>query len=129
MVDPISDMLIRIKNAQAVRHQTVALPFSKHKLALAKLLEKEGLVKSVVSQGRKTKKIIELALVYKKGQPIIREIRRVSKPSQRIYLKKSQVKPFKSGYGLSVISTSQGLMTDKQARQKGLGGEILCQIY
>jgi len=129
MVDPISDMLTRIRNAQAVSHQTVVIPFSKFKLNLAKVLEKEGLIEAVTSQGRKAKKVIEIKLKYQKGLPIIRELKRISKPGQRIYLKKSQLKPIRQGYGLSIVSTCQGLMTDKEARKKGLGGEVLCQIW
>ena len=129
MVDPISDMLIRIKNAQAVSRQTVNIPFSKIKFSLAKVLEKEGLIEAITTRGRKIKKIIEIKLKYEKGQPVIEEIKRVSKPGQRIYLKKSQVKPIRQGYGLSIISTSQGLMTNKEAKKKGLGGEVLCEIW
>ena len=129
MTDPIADMLTRIRNAQAVSHQTVNIPFSKFKLSLANVLEKEGLVDSITSYGRKTKKIIEIKLKYEKGQPAIKGLKRISKPGQRIYFKKSQTKPVKQGYGLAIISTSQGLMTDKQARKKGLGGEVLCQIW
>ncbi|MBL7155271.1 MAG: 30S ribosomal protein S8 [Candidatus Portnoybacteria bacterium] len=129
MVDPISDMLIRIKNAQAVSHQTVNVPFSKIKFNLAKVLEKEGLIEAITTQGRKIKKIIEIKLKYEKAQPAIKEIKRISKPGQRIYLKKSQVKPIRQGYGLAIISTSQGLMTNKEAKKKGLGGEILCEIW
>jgi len=129
MVDPISDMLIRIKNAQAVSRQTVNIPFSKIKFSLAKVLEKEGLIEAITTRGRKIKKIIEIKLKYEKDQPVIEEIKRVSKPGQRIYLKKSQVKPIRQGYGLSIISTSQGLMTNKEAKKKGLGGEVLCEIW
>jgi len=129
MVDSISDMLIRIKNAQAVSHKTVDVPFSKIIFNLAKVLEKEGLIEAMTTRGRKIKKIIEIKLKYEKDQPIIEEIKRVSKPGQRIYLKKSQVKSVRQGYGLSIISTSQGLMTNKEAKKKGLGGEILCEIW
>ncbi len=129
MVDPISDMLIRIKNAQAVSHQTVNVPFSKIKFNLAKVLEKEGLIEAITTRGRKIKKIIEIKLKYEEGQPVIKELKRISKPGQRIYLKKSQVKSVRQGYGLAIISTSQGLMTNKEAKKKGLGGEILCEIW
>ena len=129
MVDPISDMLIRIKNAQAVSHQTVNVPFSKIKFNLAKVLEKEGLIETITTRGRKIKKVIEIKLKYEKGQPIFREIKRISKPGQRIYLKKCQVRAVRQGYGLAIISTSQGLMTNSQAKKKGLGGEILCEIW
>ena len=129
MTDPISDMLTRIRNAQAVSHETVSIPFSKFKLNLAKILEKEGLVNEVLIQGRKTKKIIEIKLKYKSGKPIINKLKRVSKPGQRIYLKKGRIRPVKQGYGLTVISTSKGLMTDKESREKGLGGEVICEIF
>ncbi len=129
MTDSISDMLIRIKNAQAVSHQTVNIPFSKIKFNLAQVLEKEELIGAITIRGRKIKKIIEIKLKYEEGQPVIRELKRVSKPGQRIYFKKSQVKPIKQGFGLAIISTSQGLMTNKKAKKKGLGGEILCEIW
>lgn len=129
MVDPISDMLTRIRNAQAVSHQTAIIPFSKFRLRLAKVLEKEGLIESVTSQGRKTKKVIEIKLKYQKGLPAIKGLERISRPGQRIYFKKSQLKPVRQGYGLAIVSTSQGLMTDKEARKKGLGGEVLCEIW
>ncbi len=129
MTDPISDMLTRIRNAQAVSHQTVTIPFSKLKFDLAKILEKEGLVNKVTSQGRKIRKVIEIELKYQKGQPVINTLKRVSKPGQRLYIRKDQIRPIRQGYGLSIISTSQGLMTNKQARKKGLGGEVICEIW
>jgi len=129
MTDPISDMLTRIRNAQAVSHQTVSIPFSKLRFNLAKVLEKEELIKSATIHGRKTEKNIEIKLKYQKGQPAIKGLKKISKPGQRIYLKKNQIRPVKQGDGLAIISTSHGLMTDKKARKKGLGGEILCQIF
>lgn len=129
MVDPISDMLTRIRNGQAVSHQTVTVPFSKLKLNLAKVLEKEGLIGEITTQGRKTKKIIEIKLKYQGGLPMMKGLKRISKPGQRIYLKKSQLRSVKQGYGLAIISTSAGLMTNKDAIKKGLGGEILCEIW
>lgn len=128
-MDPISDMLVRIKNAQAVSHKTVEMPFSKVKFELAKLLEKESLVGKVDTKGKKISKVIEIGLKYENGKPAIEEIKRVSKPGQRVYAKKKALRPVRQGYGLAVVSTSQGLMTDKQARLKGLGGEIICEIY
>jgi small subunit ribosomal protein S8 len=129
MVDPIADMLTRIRNAQAGSHQTVTIPFSKLKLNLAKVLEKEGLIEAITTQGRKVKKVIEIRLKYEEGLPVIKELKRISKLGQRIYLKKSQLRSVKQGYGLAIISTSQGLMTNKEAKKKGLGGEILCEIW
>ena len=129
MTDPISDMLTRIRNAQAVSHQTVAVPFSKLKFNLAKILEKEGLVNKVTTQGRKVRKVIEIELRYQKGQPITTSLKRVSKPGRRLYIRKDQVRSIRQGYGLSIISTSQGLMTNKQAKKRGLGGEVICEIW
>lgn len=129
MVDPIADMLTRIRNAQAVGHQTVNIPFSKLKLNLAKILAKQGFVEVVTTQGRKVKKVIEIKLKYQKGAPAISGLKRISKSGQRIYLSKAQIRPVKRGYGLAIISTSQGLMTDKEAKKKGLGGEVLCEIW
>jgi len=129
MVDSISDMLTRIKNAQAVSHQTVNIPFSKVKFNLAKVLEKEGLIESITTYGRKIKKIIEIKLKYEKGQPAIKELKRISKPGQRIYLKKSQIRSVRQGFGLAIISTSAGLMTNKEAKKKGLGGEVICEVW
>lgn len=129
MVDPIADMLTRIRNAQAVSHQTVTVPFSKLKFNLAKILEKEGLVKEAATKGRKTRKVIEIKLKYEKGIPTISGLKRISKPGRRIYLKKKELRPVKQGYGLAIISTPSGLMTNKEARKRGLGGEVLCEIW
>ena len=128
MTDPISDMLTRIRNAQAALHQTVIVPFSQLKFNLVKILEKEGFINEVSVRGRKVKKNIEIKLKYEKNQPIISGLKRVSKPGQRIYAAKDEIRPIRQGYGLAVISTSQGLMTDKEARIKKLGGEIICEV-
>ena len=129
MVDPISDMLTRIRNAQAVSSKTVLIPFSNLKLNLAKILEKQGLIGKVNVQGRKIRKIIEIKLIYKDGESVITSIKRISKPGQRIYIKKDEIKPIRQGYGLTIISTSKGLMTNMEAKKKRLGGEVICEIY
>ena len=129
MVDPISDMLTRIRNAQAVSHKTVVIPFSKLKHNLAKILEKQGLVEKVSFQGRKVKKVIEIKLKYKDEKPVISNLKRISKQGKRMYIKKDQLRPIRQGYGLSIISTPKGLMTNEQAKKKGFGGEVLCEIY
>lgn len=129
MTDSISDTLTRIRNAQAVKRQTVIIPFSKLRMSLVKVLVKEGWLESVETRGRKIKKNIEVKLKYEQGEPFISRLKRISKPGQRIYLKKNQLRPVRQGYGLAVISTSRGLMSDKQAKNKGLGGEILCEVY
>jgi len=129
MTDPISDMLTRIRNAQAVLHETVVIPFSKFKFNLAEIIKKEGLVGEISIQGRKTKKTIKIELKYEDNKPVISSIKRISKQGQRTYIKKSELKPIRQGYGIVIISTSQGLMTNKEANVKKLGGELICEIY
>jgi len=129
VIDPIADMLTRIRNAQAVNHQTVVIPFSKLKFKLAQILAKEKLIEKATNQGRKINKVIEIELRYQKGQPVIDAIKRISKPGRRIYIKKDQIRLIRQGFGLSIISTSKGLMTNKEAKKKGLGGEVLCHIW
>ena len=129
MTDPVSDMLTRIRNAQAVLHKTVTIPFSKFKFNLAEILEKEKVVEKVSKQGKKTKKVIKIELKYENNKPLMSSIKRVSKQGQRIYIKKDELKPIRQGYGFIIISTSQGLMTNKEAHKKGLGGELICEVY
>lgn len=129
MTDPITDMLNRIRNAQAVSHPTVDVPFSNLKYEIAKILEKQGFIQKVERRGRKAKKYIEITLKYNNGMPAISGLKRISKSGQRIYSKAKELKPVKGGYGIAIISTPAGLMTNKEARKKRLGGEILCEIW
>ncbi|MDP2820807.1 MAG: 30S ribosomal protein S8 [bacterium] len=143
MTDPITDMLNRIKNAQAVQKTSVKVPWSDLKFRIAKILESEGFVGEIKKKGRKTKKFIDIELKYeikeyeiekainpiKETKPMIRGIKRVSKPGQRIYEGAKNIKQIKGGFGISIISTPQGLMTDKEARKRKLGGEVLCQVW
>ena len=129
MTDPIADMLNRIRNAQAVGLPTVEVPFSKIKNEIADILEKAGFVGRSDSKGRKTKKDIELTLNYKDGVGAISGLKRISKPGQRIYLPLTKIKKVREGFGISIVSTSKGIMTDKEARKQKLGGEIICEIW
>ena len=129
MTDPITDMLNRIRNAQAVLKATVDIPFSSLKYEIAKILEKKGFVTQVEKKGKKMRRTIEVTLKYDANQPVISGLKRISKPGQRIYKKAKEIKPVKGGYGMAVISTPKGLMTDKEARKKKLGGEIICEIW
>jgi len=129
MTDPITDLLNRIRNAQAVSHPKTEIPFSNLKYEIAKILECKSFIEKVEKKGKKTKKIIEITLKYDKKTPAISILKRISKPGQRIYLKAREIKPVKGGYGITIISTSRGLMTDKEARRQKLGGEILCEIF
>lgn len=128
MTDPITDMLNRIRNAQAVSHPTVSIPFSKLKYEIAKILERYGFVKRVNKIGKRTKKAIDIVLNYENGVSSISGLRRVSRPGQRIYTSK-RIRFVKGGYGIAIISTSSGLMTDKEARKKKIGGEVICEIW
>lgn len=128
-MDPISDMLTQIRNAQAVGHPTVEVPFSNLKYEIAKILERNGFVEKVEKEGKKVKRTISLCLKYENKIPKIAGLKRISKPGQRIYLKTEKIKPVKSGYGIAIISTSKGLMTNKEARKQKIGGEIICEIW
>jgi len=129
MTDPITDILNRIRNAQAVLQPTVDVPFSQIKFEICQILAKEGLVESFEKKGRKNKKFIRITSKYNGKIPAISGLKRISKPGQRIYLPYKKIKKVKSGYGISIISTSQGLMTDKEARKQKLGGEVICEIW
>lgn len=130
MTDPITDMLNRIRNAQAVLHQTVSIPFSKLKYEISKILKKEGLIEKTETKGRRTKRFILVTLKYNEDKtPTIQRLKRISKPGQRIYLPSAKIKSVRGNYGLVIISTSKGVMTNKEARKKKLGGEVLCEIW
>ena len=128
-MDPIADMLTSIRNAQAVSKETVKVPFSKLKFELAKVLEKNGFLKKVEKKGRGIKKFIEIKLKYEDKIPVISGIKKISKPGQRIYSGSKELRPVRSGYGISIISTSKGLMTNKEARKQNIGGEVICQVW
>jgi len=129
MIDPISDMLTRIRNAVKTGHQTVKVPMSKLKLELAKILQREGFIDYVEQKSKTQKKYLDIGLKYKDNIPAIRDLRRISKPGQRIYINKNEIRPVKQGYGIAIISTSKGLMTDKEARKQKIGGEIICEVW
>ena len=129
MTDPIADMLTRIRNAQAVRKSSVLVPYAKLKMNLANILVKEGYVSAVEKIGSDAKPQIKIALKYINKESVLKNLKRVSKPGRRIYMKKKSLPYVLNNLGIAVISTSQGLMTNKDARQKNLGGEIICEIY
>jgi len=128
-MDPISDMLTIIRNALAVKKDTVSIPFSNLKYEIAKILEKRDLVEKVEKKGKKVRKNIEITLKYQDGIPLISGLKRISKPGQRIYLDSRKIKKVKGGYGIAIISTSRGLMTNEEAKRQKVGGEILCEIW
>ncbi len=130
MTDPISDMLTRIRNASAARHEAVAIPFSKLKLRLAQLLSRENYVGNVTEASQGGKPIISITLKYgADGTSALECVRRVSKPGLRVYAQSDALPVVLSGYGTAIISTPQGLMTTREAKRAGLGGEVVCEVY
>lgn len=130
ITDPISDMLTQIRNALAIQKPEVILPYSRLKESLAKLLEIQGWLLSATAEEEDRSKVLRLKLRYHPtGTPAITGLKRVSKPGQRIYAKFSEIPRLRLGVGATILSTSRGLMTDKQARQAKLGGEVICQIW
>ena len=140
MVDSIADMITRIRNASAVGKSEVVLPMSKIKFEVAKILEREGwvgkveVIKGNFSKDRKDRGCIfdqlRIVLRYKKsGRPAVNHLKRVSKPGLRVYAKKNRLPKVLNNLGIAIISTPQGMMTNKEAKKKGIGGEILCEVY
>ena len=129
MIDPIADMLIRIKNAQAVGQPFVQVPFSLLRFNLLQILEQEGFIGKIEKKGKDAHRYFKIILKYSGSQPVINGVKRISKSSQRIYAKKDKIKPVRQGFGLAIISTSKGLMTDKEARKQKLGGEVMCEVW
>ncbi len=127
MSDPIADMLTRIRNAQAASKIDVSMPSSKLKLAIAKVLKDEGYITDYSSNDA-IKPTLTVALKYYEGRPVIDEIKRVSRPGLRIYKNKDELPKILNGMGVAIVSTSAGVMTDRQARQTGRGGEIICTV-
>ena len=129
MTDPITDMLNQISNAQAVGKTEVLIPLSKIKSEIANILAKENFIGEVKKAAKGKMKALKITLKYDNEVPAIAGFKRVSKPGQRIYEGVHAIKKVHGGYGISIISTSKGLMTDKDAKYKKLGGEIICQVW
>ncbi|KAE9531062.1 MULTISPECIES: 30S ribosomal protein S8 [Testudinibacter] len=127
MQDPIADMLTRIRNGQSANKIAVNMPSSKLKVAIANVLAEEGYIDSVkISEGVKPE--LEITLKYFQGKPVVESIQRISRPGLRIYKRKDELPSVMGGLGIAVVSTSQGVMTDRAARKAGLGGEIICYV-
>lgn len=129
MVDPITDMFNRIKNAQMAGKPDVLVPFSNIKFNIAQIFEKNKFIESINKRKRKIDKIIDITLKYDNKTPVISGIKRISKSGQRIYVSFSEIKPVRRGLGISIISTPKGLMTGKEARKQKLGGELICEVW
>ncbi|MBU0732385.1 30S ribosomal protein S8 [Patescibacteria group bacterium] len=129
MTDPIADMLTRIRNAQAVKKSDVVVPYSKLKMNLANILVKEGYLgmSEIIDEGGKP--VIKITIKYDPTGPVIKNLKRISKPGRRVYVGSKELPYVLNNIGIAVISTSHGLLTNKVAREKKLGGEVLCEIY
>ena len=125
MTDPIADMLTRIRNAQRVDKQTVAMPSSKIKVAIAAVLKDEGYIDGFQIKGEEGKPTLEVQLKYYAGRPVIERLERVSRPGLRIYKGRDSLPQVLNGLGVAIVTTSKGVMTDRRARQTGLGGEVI----
>jgi len=128
MTDPISDMLTRIRNGQNARKVSVSMPASKAKEAVAKVLKDEGYVTDYSLDGEGAQQQLTIELKYFEGAPVIEHIRRTSRPGLRIYRSKEDLPKVLGGLGVAIVSTSAGVMSDRQAREKGIGGEVICIV-
>ena len=128
MSDPIADMLTRIRNAQAVDKAAVSMPSSKLKIAIAQVLKDEGYIDGFAVKNETGKAELEIALKYYAGRPVIERIERVSRPGLRIYKGRDAIPQVMNGLGVAIVTTPKGVMTDRKARQTGVGGEVLCYV-
>jgi small subunit ribosomal protein S8 len=130
MTDPIADLLTRIRNAQIAKHDRLDVPVSRLKVEIAKLLKDEGFIKNFREIEAVPQGTLRIFLRYStEGVPAISHLQRVSKPGRRVYRKADEIQPVRNGLGIGIVSTSQGLLTDAQARERRVGGELLCQIW
>lgn len=128
MSDPIADMLTRIRNAQMVQKAVVVMPSSKLKVAIAQVLKDEGYIDGFAVKSEGAKSELEVALKYYAGKPVIERIERVSRPGLRVYKGRDSIPQVMNGLGVAIVTTPKGVMTDRKARQTGVGGEVLCYV-
>ncbi|MBM4177433.1 30S ribosomal protein S8 [Candidatus Gribaldobacteria bacterium] len=128
-MDPITDMFNRIKNAQAVKKQNVDIPSSNLKLSILEVLKERGMIEDFKKKGKKPHQVIKIYLKYKDNSYGVEGFKRVSKPGQRIYKKAKEIKAVRSGYGLALISTNKGLLSDEQAKKQKVGGEVMVEVW
>ncbi len=128
MSDPIADMLTRIRNAQSVAKAAVIMPSSKLKVAIAQVLKDEGYIDGFAIRDNEGKPELEVALKYYAGRPVIERIERVSRPGLRVYKGRDNIPQVMNGLGVAIVTTPKGVMTDRKARQTGVGGEVLCYV-
>ena len=129
ITDPIGDLLSRLRNGQMRRASSVRSPNSRLRIRLLEVLQAEGFIRSYAEVEFKGHKELEIELKYHEGEPVIRELKRISTPGRRVYSSVRELKPHRQGLGVSILSTPQGVMTDSSAREKNVGGEVLCQVF
>lgn len=132
ITDPVADMLTRIRNANVVYHEMVDMPLSKMRLEMARILKEEGYIRNykTINDGKQSMPILRIVMNYGSAKErVIQGLRRISKPGRRIYVGKEDLPKVMGGLGIAMISTSSGLMTDAQARKRGLGGEVVCYVW
>lgn len=129
MTDPIADLLTRIRNAQMARHEAVELPYSRVKKEITEILEREGYIVGFKINEKQPFSTLTLLLKYNENrEPIIRTLKRISKPGRRVYARRDEIPQVLGGLGINIISTSEGIMTDREARKRGVGGEVMCEV-
>ena len=130
MSDPIADLLTRIRNGVQADHATVDIPASRLKVEVCRVLKEEGFIQDYAVEAEKTPEVVRVTLRYTKDRtPVLQGLRRVSRPSLRVYVGCGDIKPVRSGLGISILSTPQGVMSGKHARQQRVGGEVLCEVW
>ncbi|MEA2056951.1 MAG: 30S ribosomal protein S8 [Patescibacteria group bacterium] len=129
ITDPIGDMLTRIKNALTAKKQQVVIPHSKTKLALAEILKKNNYIKDFTIEEKKPQSDLTVTLRYVDGLPAISGVERISKPGRRLYAKVNKIPVTLNGYGITIVSTSKGIMIDQEARKNNVGGELFCRVW
>jgi len=133
MTDPIADLLTRIRNAHLAKHDRLDVPVSKLKLEVCRLLKEQGFIRDFKAMEKKEDEVVPSVRVFLRysadGTPAISSIERVSRPGRRIYRGAKEVQPVRNGLGVAILSTSQGLLSDAQARERGVGGELLCEVW
>ena len=129
MTDPIADMLARIRNAHSAKHDRLDVPISKLKVEVCKVLQREGYIESFEIIEQQPRSDLRIFLKYSDGEPVIQHLARISKPGRRVYMRSDDLKPVLNGLGIGIVSTSFGLLTDEEARQRRVGGEVLCEVW
>ncbi|HEX3808998.1 MAG TPA: 30S ribosomal protein S8 [Rhizomicrobium sp.] len=129
ITDPIGDLLARIRNGQMRGMAKIGSPNSRQRIRVLDVLQAEGFIRGYAEVEQKGRRELEIELKYHEGKPVIRELKRISTPGRRVYAQVGDLKPHRQGLGLSIVSTPQGVMTDTSAREKNVGGEVLCQVF